>query len=453
MILTKDDLLLYVSKIRFPKHRKGVEYKKFLYKELEDYLSSIKVINNGGTRALSQSFYDRLISLTPLIEANIEAIRQTLTYYDNADYLNTYSTIFTALDNVKESIDFVDLRPTYEYYRIRAYKGKKLERKGLFHVPFNLRRFVNTSRFSMPGMPSLYLSTQPELCWYESGMPNKYYASKFYLVAEQGLKLIDFSVTPFQLSNAIDLDIVNKKQINIKLHEDKLLEFLVMLPFRIASSISVEDKNVTFIHEYVIPQMILSWVKKSNVFDGIRYHTVTSHREAYDWNAYNIVLPIKNINSEGSCTELADLFEISEPKLFSLKEFLKSKSKIDRLNNMYDFVQSEVYNSGRYELHEIEKILFSLVSVLNDLISESSTSNIELMRSLDGLYLAFDNITRNKDTFSSYLKSKSHDPVISGELIEGYYSKFSKFRVVVLIDFYRNSFLRMYEFENFEKLY
>jgi hypothetical protein len=123
------------------------------------------------------------------------------------------------------------------------------------------------------------------------------------------------------------------------------------------------------------------------------------------------------------------------------------------MSEMYGFVQSEVHIFGRGELYEIEKILFSLINVIDGIISEESSSNIALMRSLDGLYLAFDNIVSDKDTFSAYMKRKSHLPEISDDIIERYYEKFSKFRVEVLINFYRNGFLRMYDFKNFEKLY
>lgn len=454
LILTKDDILLYVSEIRFPKHRNGVEYKEYLFKELDSYISVIEKFNYWGTKALSSGFYDILQSYTPLIKESITAIKNSLLYYDKGDYLNSYQELFNNLDKTKEKVEFVDLANVQNYYRIRVHDdSKKLSRKELFHVPFHLRQYVNTSRFSLPGMPSLYLSTYPELCWYESGMPMKYYASKFKIVDDLKLKLIDFSIVPDHFAMAIDLDIRNNKVDRLPTHEDKLLEFLVMLPYRIASSVSVEDKNVTFIHEYVIPQMILSWIKNSSEFDGIRYHTVTNHKEAYDWNAYNIVLPIKNVNSEGYCSELADMFLISEPKYFSIKEFFKANAKLDKISEMYGFVQPEVYIFGRGELYEIEKILFSLINVIDEIISEESSSNIALMRSLDGLYLAFDNIVSDKDTFSAYMKRKSHLPEISDDIIERYYEKFSKFRVEVLIDFYRNGFLRMYDFKNFEKLY
>lgn len=454
MLLTKDDILKYVSQIKFPMHRQDLEYNEYIFRELDLYIKTMNTINNGDTRGLSVDFYKRLLEYTPIIKKSVEAIKNSLRYYDKSDYLNSHQEIFNVLDIIKAKVKFVDLVNVHEYFRIRVRnKDAEFDRKGLFHVPFNLRQYVNTSRYSLPGIPSLYLSTRPELCWYECGMPIKYYAGKFKIVDDNKLKLIDFSITPFQLASAIDFDIHNNKVDILPLHEDKLLEFLVMLPFRIASSVSVEDKNVTFIHEYVIPQIVLSWVKNSSDFDGIRYQTVTNHREAYDWNAYNIILPIKSINTDGYCSELAKAFHISEPKFFSIKDFFNNNAKKDKIYEMYEYIQSELYIYGHSELYEIEKILFSLVSVLDEIITEKSTSNVALIRSLDGLYLAFDNIVTNKEIFRAYLQRKRHLNDMSDETIDTYYEKFSKFKIDVLIDFYRNSFLRMHEFDNFEMLY
>lgn len=456
MIYVNDIVLKFISEIRFPVSKKDIELKEFLKIELNKYIIDLNYFINSKDKSLSNNFYKKLQVLIPFIESIVERVVSSLEAYDKADYLKANKTVYDILDEIANKIEFVNMRNHYEYYRIRAVRDEKqvVDRKGIFHVPFNLRKYINTSRYSLHGMPSLYLGTASELCWYESGMPKRYRVSKFEPIKGTELKLIDFSIIPFQLASSVDFDIRNKKTDTIALHENKILEFLVMYPLRLASSISVEDRSSTFIHEYVFPQIVLNWVKNRSDYDGIRYQSVSSHKEAHEWNAYNIVLPIKNINSEGYCEELASKFLISEPRYFSIKEFFESDEKLIKVRDMFNTIQVAVEHEKQYYLHDIMKILFSLISILEDIISEKHDNNETLIRALDGLYLGFSNIIKDKKSFIVLMKKNCHIQSEFDELkVENYYKTLNEFRMSVFTGFYRVSFLKMNNYGGMEKLY
>lgn len=66
-------------------------------------------------------------------------------------------------------------------YRVRKSDSVLRERKDLFHIPFKLRHRVSAMRFSVSGLPCLYLGTSIFVCWQEMGKPDfdKLYISSF----------------------------------------------------------------------------------------------------------------------------------------------------------------------------------------------------------------------------------------------------------------------------------
>ncbi len=80
-------------------------------------------------------------------------------------------------------------------YRVRCSDSELSERKDMFHIPFHLRHLVGTQRYSIAGLPCLYLGTSIYVCWQEMGKPdlNKMYLSRFKCVNSDNVKVINFS--------------------------------------------------------------------------------------------------------------------------------------------------------------------------------------------------------------------------------------------------------------------
>ena len=61
----------------------------------------------------------------------------------------------------------------------RAETDFNLERKELFHIPYDKREYASSERFSVAGYPCLYLSSQYEICWCECHKPKKFALAAF----------------------------------------------------------------------------------------------------------------------------------------------------------------------------------------------------------------------------------------------------------------------------------
>ena len=62
-----------------------------------------------------------------------------------------------------------------EFFRARTSdKFCVFNREEMLHIPFDLRERVSSTRFSIPGLPCLYLATTTYCCWLELRTPPDY---------------------------------------------------------------------------------------------------------------------------------------------------------------------------------------------------------------------------------------------------------------------------------------
>lgn len=207
-----------------------------------------------------------------------------------------------------------------DYYRIRKIEQEafSVERKELFHISHNENYLVGTERYSMPGHPCLYLSSQAELAWYECSKPEKFAIAKFSIPQEEEncLKFIDFSekLMPLKYSfscwfhNEDDKDAVRKY----------LLKYIYTYPLRAACSVVVEHPGAKFVEEYIISQLLLQWVRNDEDFDGIRYESCFDSDDVKSFGGHNIVLPTKQFDKDGYDIKLRNCVKVGMPEVFDL---------------------------------------------------------------------------------------------------------------------------------------
>lgn len=201
------------------------------------------------------------------------------------------------------------------YFRIRKVDEKQnnFERNEMFHIPLNKNHLIGTERYSMPGYPCLYLATQIELCWYECGQPNEFYISKFGIPDEEdnSLKLIDFSEKLCELKHSFICWFNNEKD------KDKvrnyLLKYLYTYPLRAACSVTVEHRDGRFKEEYIIPQLLLQWIRKDKDFYGVKYESCKPSDKVRNIGGYNLVLLTKDFDGDGYDKFLRNNVKISIP--------------------------------------------------------------------------------------------------------------------------------------------
>lgn len=147
----------------------------------------------------------------------------------------------------------------------------------------------------------------------ECGSPDKFYVSKFDIPDEEDntLKLIDFSQKLCELKHSFFCWFNNEKD------KDKvrryLLKYLYTYPLRAACSVTVEHQEGRFKEEYIIPQLLLQWIRKDKDFYGVKYESCKPSDEVRRIGGYNLVLLTKDFDEDGYDKFLRNIVKISKP--------------------------------------------------------------------------------------------------------------------------------------------
>ncbi|MEE0675218.1 MAG: hypothetical protein UCN61_05085 [Ruminococcus sp.] len=233
----------------------------------------------------------------------------------------------------KEYNDPLDL-----YRIVGVSDNKKYDRTRVFHTPYNLRSKVSTSRYSIAGYPSLYLGTSIDLCREEVRL-NPYdkfeIASLFKLDRKSynsgvEISVIELALKPQDFFNSENNE-MNNSQLSNRRFSDYFLRqkevqsaYVLWYPLIAACSFIRVNKSDPFAVEYIIPQLLMQWVRKEmqrvrnemHGFDkliGIRYFSCASER-ASDLG-FNYVFPTSGEQSPEFpfCKVLSKAFILTEP--------------------------------------------------------------------------------------------------------------------------------------------
>jgi len=210
------------------------------------------------------------------------------------------------LKNYEELLNVREFFPESDFYRVRVHKENfPLSPDNFFHIPFDLRGKIKTQRFSIPGFPSLYLGTSSYVCWEELNRPN---LNDFQIVRLRNtspLKVVDLSPPKDNGENAYDY-----------------YKYLMIWPLVFASSVRVRNYTDDFKPEYIIPQLLLQWVRKDNRIDGISYQTThIDFKDSLSKGEFlNLALPVKENKTRGLCSELEKKFLMTESTSVQLNQ-------------------------------------------------------------------------------------------------------------------------------------
>lgn len=241
----------------------------------------------------------------------------------------------SAYDSVKAGLDAFLKKDGYcsfsqltdeRFYRMRVesdnWVKRTVDKNGMFHIPFNLRGIVKTQRYSVPGFPCLYLGKHVEGCWEELGRPilSNCLISRFEQKKGVHLNVLDMRV-PDESEWYVDGDNDKYKPLS------EIKGMVALFPLIIACTFKTKSQNDTFKPEYIVPQLLLQYVKERGYEEnkrkkknereiyGVMYTSVqipakkqTNAQQTYD----NVVLPVIDIKNS-YCGRLKDLFDWTEP--------------------------------------------------------------------------------------------------------------------------------------------
>jgi hypothetical protein len=134
-----------------------------------------------------------VIAALTKVETVCSVLQATVSLYLQGNHHNAYNKFQEGLDILEPWLNKIiypisEFAPNYvlceqapeiefrgDLYRIRPMGDdplSTLEIDKIFHVPFNLRHKVSSQRYSVPGLPCLYLGGSIWICWEELGRPS-----------------------------------------------------------------------------------------------------------------------------------------------------------------------------------------------------------------------------------------------------------------------------------------
>ena len=300
-----------------------------------NYISTLSDLYDTYYESVSSLFFhnDAVRSVAPQVRNICDSILNAARIYLNGKPSEAFSLFNDLFHSVLMENQFTLYNTLYNpedvsinkrvLFRARKVNDNRVySRNELFHTPFNLRNKVSTTRYSIAGYPSLYLSSSLELCLEELDYeinPGRYICSRYEFVKESAAMIIDLGIKPTDF-------IINAKAITnskrYKLIDKQLLtnpktlrNYYLWYPLILACSFIRINRTDPFAIEYVIPQLLMQSVRlfvANQVFMGIRYFSCSS--EYSSELGFNYVFPTNFTNGdELYCRLLSKSFFLTEP--------------------------------------------------------------------------------------------------------------------------------------------
>ncbi|EEW3331022.1 hypothetical protein ACSN6U_000036 [Escherichia coli] len=297
-----------------------------------------------------------------------EKITETLKLFLTGNIKEAYSTFDQAITNTKMNDHVFNMTVPLTklcniitpLYRVRKSDSVLRERKDLFHIPFKLRHRVSAMRFSVSGLPCLYLGTSIFVCWQEMGKPDfdKLYISSFIsnndnshvrildlgynLTSALRIKPLEF-MFDFQnpeITDGLDKNYLEDETQNTTFNtpwlNDKISKLLAW-PLVLACNYTKENPDATFNKEYIIPNLLMQWISSSTnkslqkKISGIAYRSTKILNQKNSDIGINIIIPPqmgeKSLANDGFCPELKKMFKLTNPVSWSVFSTLEMNPK------------------------------------------------------------------------------------------------------------------------------
>ncbi len=292
----------------------GGDYPQFISDLFSRYVNHVASVERQSL--LGSLIANRRQVIENTCSSLLETLRLALSGDHDAAYnhldvtLATLGAHFNALCPAGDMSQFID-----PMYRFRVSNQPTLQRKDIFHIPFELPNRIGSMRYSVAGKPCLYLGGSTHVCWRELGEPvlDSVLVSRFRVVPATNLRILNFG---HRLPLLAALVATEPNRFNSNTPEMAVvLASVTCWPLVAICSIRVPDRSIEARPEYLISQLVLEWVMRTKSFHGVRYFS--THYVEYPDNPktyMNYAFPARTSAATGYCSELTQLFELTEPK-------------------------------------------------------------------------------------------------------------------------------------------
>jgi hypothetical protein len=187
--------------LELPRNRSCEDFEAFLRDWFAEFRGSIESLTDGGWVTA------QLKNQQPLIGLLCDEILGAVGWHLNGFPHRAYDSISHAMEAIKPWMDPLatigDISGQLELlYRVRIGGLTDFTRGELFHIPFEKRILVKPQRYSISGLPSLYLGGSIWVCWEELGRPRfeEMQISRFRAVPKSNIKLVDLGFRPAMIA-------------------------------------------------------------------------------------------------------------------------------------------------------------------------------------------------------------------------------------------------------------
>lgn len=314
--------LLNKKEINIPLNIDSNKLSISLRNSFNKYLTLIKLVQSTKVD-INLNITDIEVGISEKLATSLISVLET---YLSGNILESYKIFEKCIKDVKTQLDFFMLSerdkgstPIGNFYKLRPSDKSKLERKELFHVPLSDRKKVKSYRFSVPGLPALYLGASIYICWEELSRKNlnDLHAAEFDIQKGEKISLLNIGLSPkyiCELRTALAFGVIDDSPAS-KTYLGVVKNFLLLWPLIAACHIRVTDKDKEFKPEYIIPQMLMQFVANTNNYDGIIYmstkidiHSISSSL------CRNIAMPVKEqMKKSDYCIQLKRKWILTAP--------------------------------------------------------------------------------------------------------------------------------------------
>jgi hypothetical protein len=196
-------------------------------------------------------------------------------------------------------------------FRLReAPYSERVDRGGIFHMPFERRHKVTPKRYSLLGLPMLYVGSTLLVCWEEPRRPSfdHLWVAAMRLKDGATVRLLDFGYRPALLAALLD------KTQGVDVPASRFaVAHATLWPLIAACSFPRQFDDAAFIEEYIVPQQVVAQLVETGDFDGVRYFSNRVHEYGGEFLNLNYVFPARPGLNVGPRPKLSALFEITPP--------------------------------------------------------------------------------------------------------------------------------------------
>ena len=138
------------------------------------------------------------------------------------------------------------IRKGKTFYRARKDEDVQFNKENLFHVPFQFRHIVSTTRYSLIGFPALYIADTTYTCWeeFERYRLRDLWFSK--IQNQEQLSVIEIN----HFKEFFNEYYNNETNRNEDEQLAYILSYLVTFPLTLACTVKVKNPNGNFKPEY-----------------------------------------------------------------------------------------------------------------------------------------------------------------------------------------------------------